>query len=76
MENDEIKTKVCQLFELISVHKKELDEIRKKCKHIEFIIGDDPNVESFSLKKVCKHCKLSIGYPTEEEMDDLLISRY
>ena len=76
MENDEIKIKVDQLLLEISDDKKELDEIRKKCKHIEFSIGDDPNVESFSLKRVCKICKSAMGYPTKEEMNELLISRY
>ena len=65
---DEIKTKVGKLLTEISVDKKELEEIRKNCKHTDFDIGNDPNTDAFSLKKICKVCKSAIGYPTSNEM--------
>lgn len=68
MENNEIKTKVEHLLKEISVDKKELNEIRKNCKHSEYDITNDPNIDSYVVKQVCKFCKLAIGYPTNDEM--------
>jgi len=69
---EEVKKKSKQLTLLIEKYNKELEKVRKKCRHndiyLKFIF--DENGASKGLRTVCKSCEKITGYPNKSQSDE------
>ena len=69
--NEEIKKKTEELTNQIKKTKEELKDLRKSCKHSEYIIKDiNFGKGMLKLMKVCKFCNETIGYPSSQDLKD------
>ena len=70
-ENKDTVKKVEQIENAIKTNEKELEQIRKDCKHPAetIIIKNCSNgVGASEFRKVCGVCKQIVGYPTPDEV--------
>ncbi len=52
----------------IKLLKKDLDQLQSVCLHDAYDVKFD--MESHTIKKICKKCEKVIGYPTDQELKD------
>ena len=72
MTNKEIQEKVKELTDKINQYQKELDDIRKNCKHEEYKIDlyhSDKDSTIPVLRRICKYCDGIVGFPNKEEYE-------
>jgi len=75
-KNDEIKRRTEELTKQIKKTEEELKDLRKSCKHSEYIIKDvNFGKGMLQLRKVCKFCDETIGYPSSQDLKDNGYSR-
>lgn len=68
MESKEILNKIQKLIEDKKNILNEIEDIQTNCMHKNGF--DLVLLENSEIKKLCKTCKLPIGYPTEKELKD------
>jgi len=70
-KNNELKKKTEELSGKIKETKEELNELRKNCKHSDYIIKDTNFDDSrLELRKVCETCGETLGFPSKEDLKD------
>lgn len=69
MDNNYIKNRAKELLILIKEAEEELNNIRKMCKHSNYIVKDTNfGVGASKLRKVCESCEEVIGIPSENDL--------
>lgn len=70
-DSNEIRNRCTDITNQIKSLRKDLDEIRSECKHLEYEVKNcSESGTKFELKKICLVCLKEIGYPSENEIND------
>lgn len=72
MERSELKSKVEKLQKTISEATKELEEIRKGCKHPEHKIAMYEENGHKEMRKICVDCGAAVGYVSDADLKEIL----
>jgi len=70
MSDLDIKSQIDDVLAKINVLEKELEVLRKTCRHEEYKVDFIENRGTKELVRICRFCKDNIGYPTAQERKD------